>query len=176
MKHETFQSTYRPDFEVVEQRHGNVRYYPHNEQLSMLMRAINLEFRGGLPDRLARVDQRADDFHKIVLQTASLMFCASINGARQDELRLYSLPDHHLVCRPTIVQQITEETKLGPCHHFKFFAGDNFFQEIYLSGKRVVFADHALQRFSSRVPDRIGDDLNSLLLAFWGSPPLLDVE
>lgn len=118
------------DFEVVEQRHGKVRWYPHIEQLSLLIRAINLEFRGGLPDRLARVDQRADDFHKIVMQTASLLFCAAINGTRQDELRLYSLPDHHLVCRPTIVQQITEEIKLGPCHHFKFYAGDKFFQEI----------------------------------------------
>jgi hypothetical protein len=49
MKHNPFQSIYREDFEVLEQRIGHTSYYPHNEQLPLLLRAINLEFHGGLP-------------------------------------------------------------------------------------------------------------------------------
>ena len=86
MKHIPFQSHYRENFEVVEERHGHVRLYPHTDQLPLLLRALNLEFLGGLPDRLARVDKRADGFRKIILRHAALMYCASLNAARPDRL------------------------------------------------------------------------------------------
>src|SRR5689334_10740737 len=40
-KHNPFQSIYRENFEVVEQRRGKVRWYPHTEQLPVLLRALN---------------------------------------------------------------------------------------------------------------------------------------
>ena len=48
--HEThpFESIYRKKFEVVEQRAGHVSHYPHIDQLLLLLRALNLEFLGGL--------------------------------------------------------------------------------------------------------------------------------
>jgi hypothetical protein len=170
VKHLPFQSDYRQAFEVVEQRQGNVRLYPHTEQLPLLLRALNFEFYRALPPRLARVDHRGDAFHKIALKTAGLMFCAHINASRLDLLRLLSLPDPDLVVRVSIVQQITEDTPRGACHRFRFYAGDDFFPEIYLSGKRLVFAGHVLQRFTQRVPNKVGEDLSNLLLTFFGSP------
>ena len=57
----------------------------------LLWRALNLEFRGALPNRIAKVDARSDGFHKVMLETAGLMFCSHINGSRSDELRLYNI-------------------------------------------------------------------------------------
>src|SRR5437899_2633435 len=114
MKHVPFESIYRQDYEVVEQRQGNLSLYPHTEQLPVLSRALNLEFYGALPGRIARVDHRADAFHKIVLKTAALMFCNCINSSRSDHLRLFALFDQDLVSKVAIVQQITETTSRGP--------------------------------------------------------------
>ena len=41
LKHEPFQSIFRPDFEVVEERQGRVRLYPHTAQLPLLHRALD---------------------------------------------------------------------------------------------------------------------------------------
>ncbi|HEY5042461.1 MAG TPA: hypothetical protein VIK53_10705 [Verrucomicrobiae bacterium] len=169
-KHVPFDSIYRPGFEVVEERQGKVSLYPHTEQLPLLLRAINLEFQGGLPDRIARVDKRADGLSKIIRRHAALMYCSTLNRARSDHLHLFQLADNDLVARVTIVQQISESTPLGRIHRFRFYGGENFFPEIYLSGKRVAFADHVLQRFSSRVPNNLGEDLTYLLLGFFGTP------
>jgi hypothetical protein len=172
MKHLPFQSVYRSDFEVVEQRDGNLTFYPHTAQLPVLLRAINLEFYGALPPRIGRVDHRANDFDKIVLKSSARIFCSSLNASRKDQLRLFELTTQDLVSRITIVQQITETTRQGLCHRFRFYGGDDFFPEIYFSGKRVVFADHVLQRFSSRVPNNLGEDLSYFLIIFFGSPGL----
>ncbi len=168
MKHLPFQSIYRSDFEVVEERHGQVRLFPHTEQLPVLHRALNLEFLGPLPGRIARVDRRADGFHKIMLRSAALMYASIVNASRPDALRLYQLLDPDLVAKVTLVQQITKDTRLGRCHRFRFYGGPDFSPEIYLSGKRVVFADHVLERFSKRVPHHIGEDVSDLLMTFFG--------
>lgn len=170
MKHLPFQSAYRQDFEVVEQREGPLRLYPHTDQLPLLLRALNLEFYGALPGYLARVDHRGDGFHKILRKHAAITFCGMINAARPDQLRLYPLLDFDLVGRITVVQQMTRDTSRGPLHRFRFYGGDDFFPEIYLSGKRLLFADHVLQRFSTRVPNNLGEDLTFLLLTFYGCP------
>jgi len=169
MKHNPFQSSYREEFEVIEQRLGHTTLYPHTDQLPHLHRALTYEFYGPLPDRIARVDKRADGFHKILLRHAALMFCGIINDARTDQLRLHSLPDADLVTRLTLVQQVTESTPLGRVHRFRFYGPDGFFPEIRLSGKRLAFADHVLQRFSERVPNPVGSDLSQLLSAFYGN-------
>ncbi len=170
MKHIPFDSIYREEFEVVEQRNGHVSHYPHTDQLPLLWRALNLEFLAGLPDRFARVDRRGSGFDKLVRNRAALYFCTTLNGERKDQLRLYDLPDPDLVTRVSIVQQISTSEPLGRTHRFRFYGGEDFFTELRLSGKRVVFADHVLQRFSLRAPDRIGDDLTNLLVDFFGGP------
>jgi hypothetical protein len=170
MKHLPFQSIYRPDFEVVEQRHGKTTYYPHTDQLPALHRAIDLEFRGGLPGKLARVDRRADDYYKLALRTAGQFFCPLIHGARADNLVLYPLYDRDLVTRIAIVQQITEQTRRGPLHCFHFYAGPSFSTDIFLNGKRLLFSDHALERFSTRVPNSIASHLSELIHIIYGAP------
>lgn len=170
IQHIPFQSIYREEYEVVEQKLGNLSLYPHSDQLPVLLRAIRLEFLGSLPGRIARVDKRADGFHKIILRHAALMYAATLNAARADRLRLYELPDYDLVTRVCIVQQISEDTPLGRTHRFRFYGGDDFFPEIRLSGKRIVFADHVLQRFSARVPNSVGEDITNLLIDFYGGP------
>jgi len=169
MKQNPFQSVYRENFQVVEQRLGHTTLYPHTDQLPLLHRALNLEFLSPLPGHIARVDKRADGFHKIMLRMAALMYCSCLNKARADGLRLYAMPDADLVVRLTIVQQITENTPLGRVHRFRFYGPDGFFPEIRLSGKRLAFADHVLQRFSQRVPNPVGADLANLLSSFYGN-------
>ena len=169
-KHSPFQSNYRPDFEVLEERHGKTRLYPHTDQLPLLLRALNIEFYGALPDHIARTDKRGDGFHKNLLKTAATLFCSCTNAARPDALRLMALPDGDLVHKVAIVQQITEDTRGGPVHRFRFYAGNGFMPDIHLSGKRLTFADHVLQRFSTRVPNNVGTDLSNFLLVFYGTP------
>ncbi len=170
MKHLPFDSFYRSEFEVVEERHGRVHLYPHTAQLPVLLRALNLEFLGGLPARIARVDRRGGGFDKIVRKMAGLCFCSGYNSRRPDDVRLLALLDHDMVSHVTIVQHIIKETHLGPCHRFRFYGGPDFSPEIYVSGKRLVFADHVLQRFNSRVPNPLGTDLSILLTVIFGSP------
>ncbi len=168
-KHVPFQSIYRPDFQVVEQREGRTTMFPHTEQLPVLLRALNLEFYGALPSRLARTDHRAEDYRKVSLQNAALLYCSAFNAARPDGVRLIQLPDHQRVSKLSIVQQVTEHRRLGRSHYFRFYAGPDFFPEILLNGKRVMFSEHTLQRFSSRVPNPVGTDLSEFLLTFFGS-------
>ena len=97
MKHLPFNSLYRHEFEVVEQRQNNVRFYPHTDQLPVLLRALNLEFYGALPGHIARVDHRGDGFHKIMRKWAALIFCACINRSRSDQLRLIEILNPDLV-------------------------------------------------------------------------------
>ena len=172
MKVLPFQSNYRPDFAVVEQRQGKFTLFPHTDQLPLLLRAINLEFTTHLPGRVARADHRADDFLKMVRSDAVAVYTAYVNEARRDRIRLFPVLDQNRVARVAIVQQITEHAKLGRAHHFRFYAGEDFFPEIYLSGKRIVFAEHVLERFSSRVPNRVGADLSVLLHDFFYLPPI----
>jgi hypothetical protein len=53
-------------------------------------------------------------------------------------------------------------------HRFRFYASNGFFPDIHISGKRVAFADHVLQRFSHRVPNQVGEDVANFLLTFYG--------
>jgi hypothetical protein len=169
MKHNPFQSHYREEFEVVEQKLGNTTLYPHTDQLPQLHRALNLEFLGPLPGHITRVDKRADGFHKIMLRRAALMFANVLNDARTDQVRLYVMPDADLVTRLAIAQQVTENTPLGRVHRFRFYGPDGFFPEVRLSGKRLAFVEHVLQRFTERVPNAVGTDITNLLLAFYGN-------
>lgn len=112
-RHVNFDSVFRPNFEVVEERRGKVRLYPHTEQLPLLHRALDYEFKTALPDRIARTDKRGDGFHKNLMKHAGLIFCGIFNASRPDGLQLHSLPDWDLVTRLTIVQQATTETRRG---------------------------------------------------------------
>ncbi len=160
---------------VIEERQGKKSLFPHTEQLSKISWALQKEFRDGLPDRIARVDHRADDYNKLLLYTAAQSFCSVYHEARNDQIKLFALPDRNRVTRISIVQHIVEqqEEKLGLVHRFKFYAGDDFFTDVYLNGKRIAFASHTLDRFSLRVTDQIGTDLINLLEAFFGFPAVL---
>jgi hypothetical protein len=169
-RHVPFDSVYRPDFEVVEERQGRLSLFPHTDQLPLLLRALNLEFYGALPGHIARVDKRGDGFHKHMIKSAALMYCLFFNAGRKDGLQLHSLPDADMVTRLTLVQQITESSPLGRFHRFRFYGSNGFFPDIHLSGKRLAFADHVLDRFSSRVPNRVGESLAIFLAVFFGTP------
>lgn len=170
MKHLPFDSIYRSNFEVVEQRDGKVSYYPHNAQLPILHRALTQEFRAALPPRIARVDHRGSAFDKIVLRESALMFCNIVNAARSDDVRLFFLPDRDLVTRLAVVQQITEENRKGRFHRFRFYAGENFSPEIRANGKRIAFADHVVERYFERTESYPGEEWTSFLITFFGSP------
>jgi len=168
-----FNSPYLPNFQVVEQRDGSISRFPHTDQLPKLLRALNHEFTTGLPAKLARVDHRANDYMKLQKHRAALMYCSYINQARRDGLRLRALLDRNLVARISIVQQITEHTDRGPLHRFKFYAGDDFFTELYLNGRRISLAKHVLDRFTERVPNPLGTDLTNFLNVFFGAPAMV---
>ena len=163
MKHRPFDSIYRPDFEVVEKREGAVSYFPHTDQLPILHRALNLEFRGGLPSGIGKVNAKSDGFRKLLLAQSVSFFCDFANVARQDGVVLFQLLDGDLMARVAVVQQVTEMTRLGNCHRFRFYGGGDFQPEVYLSGKEIIFAEHVLQRFDQRVPHSLGQNLSLLL-------------
>src|SRR5687767_14257647 len=119
MKHRPFDSIYKENFEVVAERQGNVTLYPHTTQLPLLLRALNHEFYGALPPRIARVDQRANGYDKHVLKTAVLVYANGINASRKDDVRLFRVITKDMVARLSIVQQITESHRLGQAHRFR---------------------------------------------------------
>ncbi|MSU63592.1 MAG: hypothetical protein EXS31_14545 [Pedosphaera sp.] len=162
MKHLPFQSSYRQDFQVVEERRGNVTLYPHTEQLPSLSRALDLEFYNALPARIARVDHRADGYRKLMLWNAARIFFVHINRDRADDVRLFLYLTPELVTKIAVIQHIKESTRQGLAHHFRFFNGTDFLPDIHLLGRRIVFAGHVLDRFSKRVPHRLGEDLKDL--------------
>lgn len=172
MKHLPFHSIYRENFEVVEERQGHVRLFPHTAQLPIIHRALNLEFLGPLPGKLSRLDHRASDFDRIVRKMAALLFTTGFNGSRTDEVRLMPLPDPNRIAQVAVVQHVRKDTRLGLCHRFRFYAGPGFCPEILLNGKRLVFSDHALERFSTRVTHPIGGDVTDFLLTFYGTQHL----
>ena len=170
MKHLPFHSIYRENFEVVEERQGHVRLFPHTAQLPIIHRALNLEFLGPLPGKLSRLDHRAKDLDLITRRTAAMLYCGVVNAARRDQVLLINLPDRQRVNRIAVVQHLRKETRLGLCHRFRFYAGPDFFPELYLNGKRIVFSDHAVDRLTTRIPGNLGSDLCDLLLTFYGTP------
>jgi hypothetical protein len=95
----TFDSIYKSDFAIVEEHRDDkkIRLYPHTDQLSFILKAINEEFKGHMPPKIARVDHRASDFEKEILSVSGLLFCNDINGSRADELQFYPLLDEKKV-------------------------------------------------------------------------------
>jgi hypothetical protein len=173
MKHFPFQSIYKPDFHVVEQVQNTVRRYPHTEQLPPLWDALKKDFRDGLSDRLAYLDHRGTGCNKIIRHMSALFFCNLVNSSRPDGIMLLPALNRDLVSQISVVQQVTESTLQGALHHFQFYAGDDFFTEIYLSGKRILFTDHALNRFYQRVPNNRGEEVSMFLVAFFISPTVV---
>ncbi len=172
--HHQFNSKYLDDIHLVEERRDNETRFPHTDQLQKLLRALTHEFNSGLPQKIATVDHRATDFLKIQRAQAVILFCLYINRARKDRLRLFPIFDENLVSRISIVQRrAANDPEKGTIHRFKFYAGDDFFREVYLNGRRVSFAGHLLDRFSERVPNHIGADLTEFLTMFFGTPVVI---
>jgi hypothetical protein len=169
LKHRPFVSRYREDFQVVEERRRNTTLYPHTEQLPLLWRALNLEFTHPLPDRIARTDHRGDMLRKMMLDDAVHIFCTHVNRDRADAVRLFHYRTPELVSKISIIQHIKESDPRGAVHRFRFYVGNDFVPDIHLNGKRIAFAGHVLERFTRRVPHRVGEDLRDLVLAFFGS-------
>ena len=169
-QHAPFESIYLDKFEVVEQLGEGTHRYPHTDQLAALSRAINLEFYGPLPNRIRNVDARADDYHKSLLNLAALFFCRYVNESRADQLRLFPVVTPELVTKVGIVQRVSQSTLRGRHHRFRFFTGQDFVPDIHVCGKRLVYTDHVLRRFTERVPTWAGADLMELLAIFFFNP------
>ena len=168
-----FESAYLQDFIVLEEHDGNVCKFPHTNLLPKLLRALNLEFHAHLPQKVASADARASDYVKLFRHTAAILYCGYINQARPDKIRLQALLDRNRVSRISIVQQSTEDQAKGPLHRFKFYAGQDFFTEVHVNGRRIVVAEHVLKRFSERIPNPAGTDLTVFLDLLFTSPALL---
>jgi hypothetical protein len=168
-KHFKFDSKHLTDFVVVDERRDNISLYPHTQQLAKLHVALYKEFRAPLSQIIARVNRYSDDFKKIVRYYSAHAFCQFINSGRSDRLRLHCLLDPDKVAQVTIVQQITEHNKLGGSHQFRFYGGADFFPEIRLSGKRLVFSNHVLKRFNQRAHNLLTEELSAFLDIFFRS-------
>lgn len=169
MKHLPFASKYRQDFQVVEERRGNLSLYPHTAQLPLLSRALNLEFFQPLPDRVADTNHRGDMTRKLMLNDAVHLFCTHINRNRSDDVCLFEYETADFVAKVGILQHIKESSPQGLVHRFRIYAGHDFVPDLHLNGRRIAFAGHVLERFSKRVEHRVGENLRDLILAFTGS-------
>ena len=166
-----FQSNYRRDFMVVEQRKGDTTYFPHTDQLPILASAITREFQAGLSNYIVKTDVRGDDFRKVLLHEACHEFCHFKNAARQDKVNLFWLTNPDKLTDVAIAQKVTRTSKHGRMHRFRFYLGGKYFQEVYMNGKRMVFTQHAVERFSQRVPCIKGESLTQFLITFYKTLP-----
>ncbi|MCG3150303.1 MAG: hypothetical protein PCFJNLEI_03786 [Verrucomicrobiae bacterium] len=167
-----FESKYLRDFAVVEERRGQLRLFPATEQLPLLSKAIDAEFKAGLTERLAHTDARANGFRKHQLAEIALFFCTVANRARPDHLHIqpYYTPD--LLTQIAVVQQITEVGVGGNRHWFRYFYRDAFLPDVFLCGKRPVISGHALTRYSERAVRWDCAPVVSLLTHLVYRPPL----
>ena len=167
-----FESKYLRDFAVVEERHNGLRLFPATDQLPLLSQAITREFEYGLTSRLAHTDGRADTWRKLQLRELALTFTTLVNAARPDHLHVqpYFTPDG--VAQIAIVQHITESCPEGLAHRFRFFRGQDFLPDDYLSGKRVGFASHAIDRHAERAVCTSGHPLALFITYFFASAKL----
>ena len=167
-----FESKYLHDFAVVEERHDGLCLFPATEQLPLLSQAITREFEYGLTSRLARTDGRADTWRKLQLREAAFTFTTILNAARPDHLHVqpYFTPD--FVSQIAIVQHITKTCPEGLAHWFRFFRGQEFLPDVYLAGKRVSFASHAIDRYAERAVCTSGHPLAMFITYFFGSAKL----
>ncbi len=167
-----FESKYLRDFAVVEERHNGLRLFPATEQLPLLSQAITREFEYGLTSRLAHTDSRADNWRKLQLRELAFAFTTIINAARPDHLHVqpYFTPD--FVTQIAIVQHITESCPEGLAHRFRFFRGQDFLPDVYLAGKRLGFASHAIDRYAERAVCTSGHPLTMFIRHFFASAKL----
>ena len=145
-----FESKYLRDFVVLEELQPGRRLFPRTDQLPLLSKAINREFMAGLTTRLAATDGRADPWRKLQLHTAAFAFSTFLNAARPDHLHVRPYYTPELVTQMAVVQHITEIEPDGNRYWFRYFRDDAFLPDIYLSGKRVLFSGHAIDRFGQR--------------------------
>lgn len=172
-KHRPFKSPFVKDFELVEQRDGNIRRYPHTEQLPRILQAVKKEFYSQLPRHWAQVDRSASDRDKYRLRILMRAFSIHFNAFRTDELGCFSIYDADLVPQLAVVQKITEHTMRGAVHTFSFYTGPGFHQELYLAGRRLRFSDHCIRRFFQRIPQAFGDTLTQFLNTFFCKPYMI---
>ena len=156
---------------VVEQRKGDTTYFPHTDQLPILASAITREFQAGLSNYIVKTDVRGDDFRKVLLHEACYEFCHFKNAARQDKVNLFWLTNPDKLTDVAIAQKVTRTSKHGRMHRFRFYLGGKYFQEVYMNGKRMVFTQHAVERFSQRVPCIKGESLTQFLITFYKTLP-----
>ena len=146
-----FESKYLRDFAVVEEHHNQLRLFPATEQLPLLAHAIEQEFRAGLTTRLAATDGRADPWRKLQLWKAGSAFCNFLNSDRSDQLHVQPFYTPEFVTQIAVVQHISQAEAGGNRHWFRAFRNTAFLPDIYLSGKRVTFSSHAIDRYAQRV-------------------------
>lgn len=168
-RHWPLESVYLRDFEVLEERQHGRRLFPHTEQLPALSRAVDLEFYGGLPGRLAATDARGDSFRKLQLRELARGFCSVLNAARPDHLHVQPYYTPELVAQIGVVQQVSESGPGGMRHSFRQFRGQEFLPDIHLSGKRIVFSTHAIDRFGERAVTQYSHQVVELVRAFFFS-------
>ncbi len=171
--HWPFESKYLRDFEVLEERRDGLRLFPRTEQLPLLAKAIDAEFHAGLTTRLANTDERGDPWRKMQLREAALAYCTVVNAARSDHLHVHPFYTLAGVTQIALVQHITESTAGGTRHWFRQFRGTDFLPEIFLSGKRIVFSGHAIERYAQRALAEFGHTVIHMMKQFWNSPPLI---
>jgi hypothetical protein len=157
------------NLELEEEAWGNIRLFPKTSQLPELQREMDRQFRAPLSQLISRVSARSDDFWKIARKAAAFAFCHYINSGRSDKLRLFCLPDHNKVARITIVQQMTRHEEKGAIHSFRFYGGEDFFPEIRLSGRRLLFTNHILERFKQRADNLLVEEIGAFLNIFFNS-------
>lgn len=150
IRHWPFASPYLRDFEVLEERREGRRLFPRTDQLPVLSKAINREFEQGLTTRLANTDERANTWRKLQLSEAVQGFCSIINAARPDHLHVCPYHTPTLLTRVAVVQHISETGPDGLAHRFRFFADDDFLPDVFLAGKPMAFASHAIDRYAER--------------------------
>lgn len=168
-KHYNFGSSHLSNFKVEEESWRNVRLFPKTNQLPALHKALEREFSAPLSQIVSRVNAYSDDFWKIVRKACAFGFCHYINSGRPDKLRLFCLLDPNKVARITIVQQMTRHEPRGAIHSFRFYGGSDFFPEIRMSGRKLLFTDHVLQRFQQRAQNVLVEELSAFLNVFFNS-------
>lgn len=166
----SFISQNQPNFVILEERRGDLSLYPHSDQLPIIYTALEKELFGPISQIVSRVNRFSEDYWKIIRKFTVWKFCLFHNDTRPDKIRLCCLLDHERVAQLAVVQIITEHTLLGAVHQFRFYSKNGFFPEIHLSGKKIRFSKHVLDRFAERIKDLSFENLAAFLMNFYTSP------
>ena len=109
----------------------------------------------------------------MLLYLTLVVFCRRLNCDRPDRLIFSWAITPNLQFKLAVVQHVITSSPQGSIHSFRWFVRDDFYLDIYLSGKRVTFTSHVIERYTQRITGQVAQSVCDLIHVLISSSALV---